>query len=109
MAVQDIVRPDRGTARKHHAKTAALSGASGGLTESERQDSEGNEPVAMLLSADTDEVTFRMDGGTPADGDGHQIAVSDPPKYHAGIGNIKQLDWIGSGGADGTIQITLLY
>lgn len=105
-----ITQHDRGTPRKYIHKTST-NAAAGGLTETERQDSNGNEPIGATITVDGNAARVRWDGGAPTQTEGHRM--------HNNQGNLQELysltaiknfDWV-SETADSAaeIHITLFY
>lgn len=101
-------RIDRGTPRKYHNKTSSDSG-DGPLTETERQDSNSNEPVGALISVDTDNIRIRVDGGSPSQSDGHQLEAGDILELYSNQ-EVRNLEWASAASATpGELHITLYY
>lgn len=84
----------------------------GPLTDSERQDSLGNEPVAARITVDTNPMRITTDGTTPeqAGNVGHVLSEGMTPTILTSTKEIIELRWINkTGAASGNLQITLFY
>lgn len=103
-----ISREVRGTPRKYIQKTSS-DAAAGGLTETERQDSNGNEPIGALVTADTNPARIRVDGGSPSQTEGHRLSDGDF-LWLTCLTEVKNLDWASHTSTSASeIHITLYY
>lgn len=101
-------RRDRGVPRKYHNFTSTDSG-DGPLTDTQRQDSNGNEPVGALVSADTNNMRIRVDGGSPSQSAGHELEAGDIIELLS-LEEVRNLEWASAASAAaGELHITLYY
>lgn len=105
-----LTKIDRGVPRKFHNFTSADT-PSGNLTTTERQDSEGNEPVAALLTVDTNPIRFRVDGGDPdqSTSSGHRLGTGEL-HWLLSLEEIRNFDFVSmNNGAGSEVHLTLYY
>lgn len=102
-----LSRKDRGTPRKYHNFSSTDAG-DGPLTDTQRQDSNGNEPIGAFVSVDTNAIRVRVDGGSPSQSDGHQLDNDELELLC--LEEVKNLEWASAASASsGELHITLYY
>lgn len=101
-------RRDRGVPRKYHNFTST-DGGDGPLTDTQRQDANGNEPIGALVSVDSNAIRIKVNGGSPSQTEGHQLDAGDIIELLS-LEEVRNLEWTSAAATTaGELHITLYY